>query len=62
MQHASVKINSLELVSVPLMVYIQYTLYNIHYTCTVEPVLSAELDYPRFFRPKFDTPNLNEIQ
>ena len=29
---------------------------------TVIPLLSAELDYPRFLRPKFGTPNLYEIQ
>ena len=29
---------------------------------TVGPLLSAELYYPRFRRPKFGTPNLCEIQ
>ena len=31
-----------------------------HYT--VRPLLSADLDYPRFLEPKFGTPNLNEVQ
>ena len=29
---------------------------------TVRPLLSAELDYPRFLKPKFITPNLYEVQ
>ena len=30
---------------------------------TVRPPFSAELDYPRFLRPKLSTPNLNyEVQ
>ena len=29
---------------------------------TVRPLLSAELDYARFLRPKFGTPNLYEVQ
>ena len=31
-------------------------------TSTVGPLLSAELDYPRFLRPKFGTRNLCEKQ
>ena len=29
---------------------------------TVRPLLSAELDYPRFLRPNLSTPKLYEIQ
>ena len=29
---------------------------------TVRPLLSAELDYPRFLSPKLSTPNSYEIQ
>ena len=29
--------------------------------CTVGPLLSAELDYPRFLKPKFGTANLYEV-
>ena len=29
---------------------------------TVRPLLSAELDYPRFLTPNLSTPNLYEIQ
>ena len=29
---------------------------------TVRPLLSVELDYPRYLRPKFSTPNFYEVQ
>ena len=43
------------LFKVLVIVAIQENLYS-----TVEPLLSAKLDYPRFLRPKFGngTPNL----
>ena len=33
----------------------------IRYKYTVRPLLSAELDYPRFLRPNLSTPNLYEL-
>ena len=46
--------NSLSQTKVPLAVK--------HQQSTVRPLLSAELDYPPFLRPKFGTPNLYEIR
>ena len=38
-------------------------MYNKHiYNHTVRPLLSADLVYPQFLRPKLSTPDLYELQ
>ena len=42
--------------------YLATDIRELHKVSTVRPLLSAELDYARFLRPKLSTPNLYEIQ
>ena len=50
------------MVVVMIAVSSYYKSYDSIYSGTVRPLLSADLYYPRFSRPKLSTPNVYEIQ